>query len=154
MRLRWTQPASRDFTQICDYIAQHGSSAAAGLRCQFMNSSRLSENFRLWDARAAEQVLASWFCHVCPTLPSIEYERTLSKFFEFFTEHKLGPSEDPNNAASLESNFELLVIFHSHAHRRLELPNGAVAHAPASVCPSTRHCCDSRVLREIRPTLG
>jgi len=29
MRIRWTQPAAHDFTQICDYIERHGSSAAA-----------------------------------------------------------------------------------------------------------------------------
>ena len=25
MRIRWTDPAVRDFTQICDYIDEHGS---------------------------------------------------------------------------------------------------------------------------------
>ncbi|PYV50414.1 MAG: type II toxin-antitoxin system mRNA interferase toxin, RelE/StbE family [Acidobacteria bacterium] len=29
MRIRWTDPAVRDFTQICDYIEQHGSAATA-----------------------------------------------------------------------------------------------------------------------------
>lgn len=27
MRIRWTEPAVRDFTNICDYIAEHGSPA-------------------------------------------------------------------------------------------------------------------------------
>lgn len=29
MRVRWTEPAVRDFTQICDYIEKHGSKATA-----------------------------------------------------------------------------------------------------------------------------
>jgi toxin ParE1/3/4 len=29
MRVRWTDSAVRDFTHICDYIEEHGSSAAA-----------------------------------------------------------------------------------------------------------------------------
>ena len=29
MRIRWTDPAVRDFTHICDYIEEHGSAAAA-----------------------------------------------------------------------------------------------------------------------------
>jgi plasmid stabilization system protein ParE len=29
MRVRWTDPAVRDFTQICDYISEHGSAATA-----------------------------------------------------------------------------------------------------------------------------
>ena len=29
MPIRWTQPAARDFTQICDYIGQHASAAIA-----------------------------------------------------------------------------------------------------------------------------
>ncbi|HEY4052459.1 MAG TPA: type II toxin-antitoxin system RelE/ParE family toxin [Terriglobales bacterium] len=29
MRIRWTDPAVRDFTQICDYINEHGSAAIA-----------------------------------------------------------------------------------------------------------------------------
>ena len=29
MRIRWTDPAVRDFTQICDYISEHGSAATA-----------------------------------------------------------------------------------------------------------------------------
>ena len=29
MRIRWTQPAARDFTQICDYIGERGSTATA-----------------------------------------------------------------------------------------------------------------------------
>jgi toxin ParE1/3/4 len=29
MRIRWTDPAIRDFTQICDYIEEHGSAATA-----------------------------------------------------------------------------------------------------------------------------
>ena len=29
MRIRWTDPAVRDFTQICDYIERHGSAATA-----------------------------------------------------------------------------------------------------------------------------
>jgi toxin ParE1/3/4 len=29
MRIRWTDPAVRDFTQICDYINEHGSAATA-----------------------------------------------------------------------------------------------------------------------------
>ena len=29
MRIRWTEPAARDFTQICDYIQEHDSGAAA-----------------------------------------------------------------------------------------------------------------------------
>ena len=29
MRIRWTDPAVRDFTNICDYIEKHGSRAAA-----------------------------------------------------------------------------------------------------------------------------
>lgn len=29
MRIRWTQPAAHDFTQICDYIEKHGSRATA-----------------------------------------------------------------------------------------------------------------------------
>ena len=29
MRLRWTELASRDLTQICDYIEEHDSSATA-----------------------------------------------------------------------------------------------------------------------------
>jgi toxin ParE1/3/4 len=29
MRIRWTEPAVRDFTQICDYIEKHGSKATA-----------------------------------------------------------------------------------------------------------------------------
>ena len=29
MRIRWTDPAVNDLTQICDYIAEHGSSATA-----------------------------------------------------------------------------------------------------------------------------
>jgi toxin ParE1/3/4 len=29
MRVRWTEPAARDLTQICDYIQEHGSAAAA-----------------------------------------------------------------------------------------------------------------------------
>jgi toxin ParE1/3/4 len=29
MRIRWTEPAVRDFTQICDYIQEHGTAAIA-----------------------------------------------------------------------------------------------------------------------------
>ena len=29
MRIRWTESAVRDFTQICDYIGKHGSGATA-----------------------------------------------------------------------------------------------------------------------------
>ena len=29
MGIRWTDPAVRDFTQICDYISRHGSAATA-----------------------------------------------------------------------------------------------------------------------------
>ena len=29
MRIRWTDPAVHDFTQICDYIEEHGSAATA-----------------------------------------------------------------------------------------------------------------------------
>jgi toxin ParE1/3/4 len=29
MRIRWTDPAVRDFTQICDYISEHGSAATS-----------------------------------------------------------------------------------------------------------------------------
>lgn len=29
MRLRWTEPAVHDLTQICDYIEQHGRSGSA-----------------------------------------------------------------------------------------------------------------------------
>lgn len=29
MRLRWTEPAVHDLTQICDYVEQHGSSGSA-----------------------------------------------------------------------------------------------------------------------------
>ena len=29
MRIRWSDPALRDFTQICDYIDEHGSAAIA-----------------------------------------------------------------------------------------------------------------------------
>lgn len=29
MRLRWTEPAVHDLTQICDYIEQHGSPGSA-----------------------------------------------------------------------------------------------------------------------------
>jgi toxin ParE1/3/4 len=29
MRIRWTEPAVRDLTHICDYIESHGSAAAA-----------------------------------------------------------------------------------------------------------------------------
>lgn len=30
MRIRWTDPAVRDFTAICDYLEQHGNSDIAG----------------------------------------------------------------------------------------------------------------------------
>jgi plasmid stabilization system protein ParE len=29
MRLRWTDPAARDLTQICDYIGERGSPVVA-----------------------------------------------------------------------------------------------------------------------------
>ncbi|PYV57934.1 MAG: type II toxin-antitoxin system RelE/ParE family toxin [Acidobacteria bacterium] len=29
MRIRWTDPAVRDLTRICDYISKHGSAATA-----------------------------------------------------------------------------------------------------------------------------
>ena len=29
MKIRWTDPAVRDLTQICDYIEEHGSAATA-----------------------------------------------------------------------------------------------------------------------------
>ena len=29
MRIRWTEPAARDLTQICDYIQEHDSGATA-----------------------------------------------------------------------------------------------------------------------------
>jgi toxin ParE1/3/4 len=29
MRIRWSGPAVRDFTEICDYIGEHGSAATA-----------------------------------------------------------------------------------------------------------------------------
>jgi len=29
MRIRWTQPATRDFSQICDYLSEHGSPGTA-----------------------------------------------------------------------------------------------------------------------------
>jgi toxin ParE1/3/4 len=29
MHIRWTDPAVQDFTQICDYIEEHGSGATA-----------------------------------------------------------------------------------------------------------------------------
>lgn len=29
MRIRWTEPAARDFTHICDYTEEHGGPAAA-----------------------------------------------------------------------------------------------------------------------------
>jgi len=29
MRIRWTQPAAHDLTQICDFIQEHSSSATA-----------------------------------------------------------------------------------------------------------------------------
>lgn len=29
MQIRWTDPAVHDFTRICDYIQEHGSSATA-----------------------------------------------------------------------------------------------------------------------------
>ena len=29
MRIRWTQPAARDLTKICDYITEHDSAANA-----------------------------------------------------------------------------------------------------------------------------
>jgi toxin ParE1/3/4 len=29
MRIRWTDPAVHDFTQICDYIAEHAGAATA-----------------------------------------------------------------------------------------------------------------------------
>jgi toxin ParE1/3/4 len=29
MRIRWTEPAASDLTQICDYIGEHGSAATA-----------------------------------------------------------------------------------------------------------------------------
>jgi plasmid stabilization system protein ParE len=29
MRVRWTEPAARDLTQICDYIEEHDTSSTA-----------------------------------------------------------------------------------------------------------------------------
>jgi plasmid stabilization system protein ParE len=29
MRVRWTEPAARDITQICDYIQEHDTSSTA-----------------------------------------------------------------------------------------------------------------------------
>jgi plasmid stabilization system protein ParE len=29
MRVRWTEPAARDLTQICDYIQEHDTSSTA-----------------------------------------------------------------------------------------------------------------------------
>lgn len=29
MRIRWTEPAVRDFTDMCDYITEHGSLTAS-----------------------------------------------------------------------------------------------------------------------------
>jgi toxin ParE1/3/4 len=38
MRIRWTDPAVRDFTHICDYIEKHGSRVAARRVALFLHN--------------------------------------------------------------------------------------------------------------------
>ncbi|HEY7352631.1 MAG TPA: type II toxin-antitoxin system RelE/ParE family toxin [Terriglobales bacterium] len=45
MRIRWTDPALRDFTQICDYIERHGSAGVAR-RVSISIYGQISDLFR------------------------------------------------------------------------------------------------------------
>ena len=46
MRIRWTDPAVYDFTQICDYVGEHGSAAIAAVsHCRFTSRQERSPDF-------------------------------------------------------------------------------------------------------------
>jgi toxin ParE1/3/4 len=91
MRIRWTDPAVRDFTQICDYIAKHGSAATArrvalsiyeriGILTKFPECGRTGR-----QPETRELVFAG-----LPYLAVYRFAETVSRFFVSFTVHRTG----------------------------------------------------------------
>src|SRR5579859_5787146 len=70
MRIRWTEPAARDLTQICDYIEEHeGRVTARRVALTIIMAWILSPRFRIVDVRGARKILASSYFTGCPFWP-------------------------------------------------------------------------------------
>ena len=91
MQVRWTDPAVGDLTHICDYIEQHGSSAAARrVALSIYEGLNALAEFPRRGRQGVSRTLASWSSKVCRISLSIESVATPLKFSAFFTALRSG----------------------------------------------------------------
>jgi len=86
MRIRWTDPAVLDFTQICDYIEQHGSAATArrvalSIYKQISGLGKFPESGRTGRHPETRELVFLDF----PMLRFIVSAKRPSKFFAYYT---------------------------------------------------------------------
>jgi len=94
MRVRWTAPAARDLTHICDYIEEHDSSATAR-RVALSIHERVSAlvEFPERGRHGRRSGTRELILPACRTSPSIASEGTPWKSSEFFTARRTGRNE-------------------------------------------------------------
>jgi len=90
MRIRWTDSAVRDFTQICDYINEHGTAATARrVALSIYNRIDILTKFPESGRTGRQPETRELVSAVCPTLLFTESAKMWSKFCASFTEQGL-----------------------------------------------------------------
>lgn len=94
MRVRWTDPAARDLTQICDYIQEHDSGTIAR-RVALSIYERVSTLMEFPDRgrpgriKGTRELVLTGLPYI---LPSIASESTMWRYCVFFTVRRPGLS--------------------------------------------------------------
>jgi hypothetical protein len=72
MRIRWTEPAARDLSHICDFTEeQDGPAAPQRVALQTYGALGSLRSFRELVVWVANQAPANWYSRACPFLLSI-----------------------------------------------------------------------------------
>lgn len=91
MRIRWTEPAARDLTGICDYIEEHdGPEVARKVAVRIHEGIESLLHFRILADRDGRQTPASWSFPAFLFWRCTAYVRMPSKSIVSFTARRSG----------------------------------------------------------------
>jgi plasmid stabilization system protein ParE len=93
MRVRWTEPAARDLTNVCDYTEQHhGPEAARKLALRVYEAIGSLPQFPHLGRLGRKPGTRELVYLAYPSLPFIAFAKTLSKSPAFCMARRSGPS--------------------------------------------------------------
>lgn len=112
MRIRWTELAVRDFTQICDYIEEHRSAATARrVALSIHQGVEVLSKFPSPDELAVSRRRGNLCLLGCLTLLFTGYAEIALRFCPFSTAHNNG-----REVSRMEHNPHALIT----SHKRVE----------------------------------